>query len=96
MEACAPELRARMLTCVVVKAAQRTQISPAMEVMRSSSPIMDALRLELVELPANGRVSLPAARAAAPKAGVREEPPTSVLGLCFGIFLCCNCCILVL
>jgi hypothetical protein len=67
-----------------------------MEALGSSSPIMEALCLELAELPAAGRVSLPAARAAAPKAGVREEPPASILGLCFEIFLCCNRCILVL
>jgi hypothetical protein len=96
MEACASKLRTHMLTCVVVEAAHRTRISPAMEALGSSSPIMEALCLELAELPAAGRVSLPAARAAAPKAGVREEPPPLFWASVSRFFLCCNRCILVL
>jgi hypothetical protein len=68
-----------------------------MEALCSSSPIMEALRLELAELPAAGHVSLPAARAAAPKAGVREEPPplfwayvSRFFYVAIVVYWCCN------
>jgi hypothetical protein len=92
MEACAPKLRARMLTCVLVEAAHRARISPTMEALRSSSPIMEALCLELTELPAAE------ARQLAGGAGRRTQGRRAGRAprLCFGIFLCCNRCILVL
>jgi hypothetical protein len=70
-----------MLTCVVVEA------------LRSSSPIMEALRLELVELPAAGRVSCRRRGTPYPRPGARGELPASVLGFFYAaivVYWCCN------
>jgi hypothetical protein len=56
---------------------------------------MEALRLELAELPAAGRISLPAARAAAPapKVGRVGRAPRLCLGIFYVaivVYWCCN------